>query len=98
MNVFTFWITSFLWDFWTYIVTALLITVTLGIFQEEGWSTRMQLTRTLLVLVLFGFAALPLTFIASLLFAIPSSGFTRMAIINVFTGKLTRSRQPAKLH
>lgn len=56
-------------------------------FQEEGWSSRTQLMRTFIVLVLFGFAALPVTFIASMLFSIPSSGFTRMAIINVFTGK-----------
>lgn len=90
VNVFTFWITSFLWDFWTYIITAILITITLAVFQEDGWSASTELMRLFIVLISFGFAALPLTFIASMFFAIPSSGFTRMSIINVFTGNLAR--------
>jgi len=35
---------------------------------------------------LFGWAMLPLHYLTSMLFSIPSTGFTRMAMFNVFTG------------
>lgn len=92
VNVFTFWITSFLWDFSTYIATAVLLIITLAVFQEEGWSSPDELGRTFTVLILFGFAMLPMTFIASMFFSVPSSGFTRMTIINIFTGNIYLSR------
>lgn len=86
VNVFTFWITSFIWDYFTFFLTAVLMVVTIGIFREEGWSTAPELGRAAVIFLLFGFGALPMTFIASLVFNVPSSGFTRMTTINIFTG------------
>lgn len=85
-NVFTFWITSFIWDYLTFFSTALIMVATIGVFREEGWSSAAELSRATVIFLLFGFAALPMTFIASLLFSVPSSGFTRMTTINIFTG------------
>lgn len=86
VNVFTFWMTSFLWDYFTYFITTILLVITLALFQEDGWSTPAELGRTLVVFLLFGFAMLPMTFLAAKFFTIPSSGFTRMTMINIFTG------------
>lgn len=38
------------------------------------------------MLLVFGFAVLPVTYLASLLFSIPATGFTRMTMFNIFTG------------
>lgn len=72
VNVFTFWMTSFIWDYITYFITTILLVLTLALFQEDGWSTPTELGRTLLVFLLFGFAMLPMTFLAAKFFTIPS--------------------------
>lgn len=87
LNISTFWITSFIFDFATYILTSLILAITLLAFQEEGWSTIKELTPAFISLVVFGFSMLPMTFVSSLLFSIPSTGFVRMTIFFIFTGK-----------
>lgn len=87
LNVSTFWITSFIFDFVTYILTALVLVITLIAFQEEGWSSINDLMPAFVSLVVFGFSMLPMTFVSSLLFSIPSTGFVRMTIFFIFTGK-----------
>lgn len=86
VNVLTFWLASFVWDYVTYMVTTVLLIATLAIFQEEGWSSTAELARTGLVLTLFGFGMLPLMYIGSMLFTVPSSGFVRMTLFNILTG------------
>lgn len=88
LNVSTFWITSFIFDFATYILTALILVITLIAFQEDGWSTISELTPAFVSLVLFGFSMLPMTFVSSLLFSVPSTGFVRMTIFFIFTGEI----------
>lgn len=86
VNVFTFWITALIWDYITFVITAIFSIATLAAFQEEGWSTFEELGRTFLILICFGFSMLPITYLAANLFTIPSTGFTRMAIFNIFSG------------
>lgn len=62
-------------------------------FQEDGWSSLADLSRVLSVLILFGFAMLPMTFIASMFFSVPSIGFVRMMIVYIFTG-IDNNRSP----
>lgn len=86
VNVSSFWITSFLFDFLTYIATAIIILLTIVAFQEEGWSTVHDLMPAFVALILFGFSMLPITYLMSRFFSIPSSGFVRMTIFYIFTG------------
>ncbi|XP_052859969.1 phospholipid-transporting ATPase ABCA3-like [Anopheles cruzii] len=88
INVFTFWIVSFLWDFVTYIVTALIYIATLAAFQEEGWATFEELGRVFLVLLVFGIAFLPVTYLFSFWFEVPATGFVKMMIVNIFSGTI----------
>lgn len=87
VNVLTFWLASFIWDYLTYMVTTVLLIVTMAVFQEEGWSSPAELARTGLVLTLFGFGMLPLMYIGSMLFTVPSTGYVRMILFNIITGK-----------
>uniref|UniRef100_A0A182SZB0 ABC-2 type transporter transmembrane domain-containing protein n=1 Tax=Anopheles maculatus TaxID=74869 RepID=A0A182SZB0_9DIPT len=88
INVFTFWIVSFLWDFFTYIITALIYIATLAAFQEDGWSTFEELGRVFLVLLVFGIAFLPVTYLFSFWFEVPATGFVKMMIVNIFSGTI----------
>ncbi|XP_055537148.1 phospholipid-transporting ATPase ABCA3-like isoform X2 [Wyeomyia smithii] len=88
MNVFIFWCVSFLWDYFTFAITALVYLGILAVFQEEGWSSPEELGRVFLVLCVFGLAFLPTIYLFSFWFQIPSTGFVKMMILNIFTGTI----------
>uniref|UniRef100_A0A8W7P6N4 ABC transporter domain-containing protein n=1 Tax=Anopheles coluzzii TaxID=1518534 RepID=A0A8W7P6N4_ANOCL len=88
INVFTFWIVSFVWDFVTYVITALIYIATLAAFQEDGWSSFEELGRVFLVLIVFGIAFLPVTYLFSFWFEVPATGFVKMMIVNIFSGTI----------
>ncbi|XP_053658365.1 phospholipid-transporting ATPase ABCA3-like [Anopheles marshallii] len=88
INVFTFWIVSFVWDFFTYVITALIYIATLAAFQEEGWASFEELGRVFLVLIVFGLAFLPVTYLFSYWFEVPATGFVKMMIVNIFSGTI----------
>lgn len=60
--------------------------ITIICFREEGYTKMSELFPVFGVLILFGFAMLPITFVSSMTFSIPSTGFVRMTIIYIFTG------------
>ncbi|KAK4876910.1 hypothetical protein RN001_009416 [Aquatica leii] len=85
-SVLPFWIASFICDVITFVFTSLLILFTLLIFQEDGFCGFWELARIFSVLLLLGYSMLPLMYVMSYLFDIPSTGFTRMSLVNIFLG------------
>lgn len=85
-HVYAYWLTAFIWDYLTYLLTIVVLIAIFAAFQETGWSSPTELGRILLVLVIFGWAVLPTTYIFSMLFTVPASGYTRMTMFYVFTG------------
>lgn len=88
VNVLTFWLTSYLWDYLTHIFTTVLLLITLAAFQEDGWSSATELSLTGLVVLLFGLAVLPIMYIGSFFFRVPSTGYVYMTLFNICTGEL----------
>ncbi|EDW27108.1 GL16575 [Drosophila persimilis] len=86
VKVWTFWLSQFICDFATYIFTAFIMILTILCFQEAGLSSFGELARYFLLLLLFGFSALPFIYIMSLFFKEPATGFARVSIINIFCG------------
>ncbi|XP_053674249.1 phospholipid-transporting ATPase ABCA3-like [Anopheles nili] len=82
----TFWGVSFLWDFAVYCVAMGLYIGTLAGFREEGWSTPEELGRVAIVFLCFGLAVIPFTYVGAYCFDVPSTGFIKMLIFNIFTG------------
>jgi ATP-binding cassette subfamily A (ABC1) protein 3 len=82
----TYWSSAFFWDYFVFMVISLLVTATIGVFQEKGFSTFEQLGRIYFLLIMFGFAVLPFLYIAAFMFQSPASGFTKMSIIFIFLG------------
>ncbi|XP_050076110.1 phospholipid-transporting ATPase ABCA3-like [Anopheles maculipalpis] len=86
VNAITFWGISFMWDFGLYCVAMALYIGTLAAFGEEGWSTPEELGRVAIVFVCFGLAIIPFTYLGAFCFDVPSTGFIKMLIFNIFTG------------
>ncbi|XP_030379886.1 ATP-binding cassette sub-family A member 3 isoform X2 [Scaptodrosophila lebanonensis] len=86
VKVWTFWLSQLLWDFFTYTITALIVIVTIACFQEDGFTKFSELGRYFLLLLIFGCSVLPFTYIVSLYFKEPATGFARISIINIFAG------------
>lgn len=86
ISIWTFWLTAFVWDLVTFIITTCFMAATLLVFQEEGWSTGPEIGRVLLLSFCFVWAILPFVYLFSLLFDIPSSGFTKMVMVGIFLG------------
>ncbi|XP_058116459.1 phospholipid-transporting ATPase ABCA3-like [Anopheles ziemanni] len=87
-NVLLYWLVSFVWDFMTFFVTVMFYVAVLAAFQEDGWSSGEEIGRVILIMVVFGFAFLPLTYLLSFAFDIPASGFVKVMILNIFTGTI----------
>lgn len=84
----TFWVTSFLFDFATYILTSAIFYIALMSFQEEHWSTAADLEPLLAVLAVFGLASFAITYVTSFVFSNASYGFVTLAGAFVFTGNI----------
>ncbi|XP_017079298.2 phospholipid-transporting ATPase ABCA1-like isoform X2 [Drosophila eugracilis] len=84
VKVWTFWLSQFVCDFATNILTALIVVLTIVCFQlldnfEELFSY-------FVLLLFYGFSALPLMYILSLFFKEPATGYSWSNTINYFLG------------
>lgn len=87
VDILTFWSVSYLWDLLTFIITALCLVITILCYQEDGYKSPSDLGRIFSVFLYFAFSVLPLTYLGSFLFTIPATGYTYMAMFNMFSGK-----------
>ncbi|XP_055535486.1 phospholipid-transporting ATPase ABCA3-like [Wyeomyia smithii] len=86
VNVCLFWAVSFIWDYLVFVVVSLFYLATVAAIQQDGWSTFEQLAKVFLVLLLFGFAVIPTTYLFSYLFDVPATGFVKLMLLNILTG------------
>ncbi|KAK9751753.1 hypothetical protein QE152_g4857 [Popillia japonica] len=86
-KVSAYWFANILWDFVTFLLTIICTIITLACFQEDGFKSASDLGRVFVILIIFILAALPITYLSSLLFTAPSSGYTKLALIKIFLGK-----------
>uniref|UniRef100_A0A336L4T4 CSON004232 protein n=1 Tax=Culicoides sonorensis TaxID=179676 RepID=A0A336L4T4_CULSO len=86
INSVIYWGCSFIWDYLTFMVTALCYVITIAVFQEEGWSTLSELSRILILFAVFIYAVIPLCYLFAFKFTQPSAGFAKIAMIFILTG------------
>lgn len=86
VNVFIFWSASFLWDLLTFLITILLIILTLAPFKIDYWSSPEELGLIFAVLFTFCFATLPMNYVLSLFFKSPTIGMQVMVFMNIVAG------------
>lgn len=86
VNKVIFWMTSFVIDYLQFLLITLLLLGVLAAYQKDGFSTVPELGRNFILLVAFGFGALPFTYILSFLFQVPSTGLVRLSIAYIVSG------------
>ena len=89
-----FWLSTFVWDLFHYIICSLLIFIVWAICHSAVpglkkdlaiYLTAPRLGYAILLFVCYGFSQIPLTYLTSYLFQIPASGFAWITIINIIT-------------
>lgn len=87
MNIYSFWMATFLYDSMTFILKASVVVITLVVFKEGGLLTKIDFIPVFITLILFRFSMLPLTFVLSLVFSTPFIGFIWMIILSILISK-----------
>lgn len=88
VNKVTFWIVAFIFDYGVYFLIMLFYILIMAAYQIDGMSTFDELLRNSIVLMAFGLAVLPFTYVLSFAFVIPTTGLVSLAIGYIVTGTL----------
>lgn len=82
----TYWIANYIWDNMNYLIAAALCVFIFLIFNEEAYVSSTNLPGLVLLLILYGWASIPMMYPASFIFDIPSTAFVVLASGNLFIG------------
>lgn len=81
-----YWLASYLYDLCLFIIFILLFLMTIVIDQTEFWSTWSALFDLYILLMAFSFAVLPMIYVVSNIFRVPSSGVSWTLFFFLITG------------
>ncbi|XP_075395947.1 retinal-specific phospholipid-transporting ATPase ABCA4 [Tenrec ecaudatus] len=82
----TYWLTNFLWDIMNYAVSAgLVVGIFIG-FQKKAYTSPSNLPALVALLMLYGWAVIPMMYPASFLFDVPSTAYVALSCANLFIG------------
>ena len=84
-----FWLANFVVDVVNYLVPVILVMVVMAAFQAETLSDSEVLVDVFILLLFYGWAIIPQSYVFSFWFNVPATGFTRMVMINVISGLAT---------
>lgn len=86
LNVTTFWLASFLFDFIVYILV-ITTPIIILIYQKDSSCSINGVMALIVLLISFGIAVLPALFVVSFLFTDPATGLVCTFILSRFPGK-----------
>ncbi|XP_014251737.1 retinal-specific ATP-binding cassette transporter-like isoform X2 [Cimex lectularius] len=86
---FIYWSQTFIWDMLCFIISAFLCILLFFAFNYQEFVSRAHLPGIILLLLLYGWAVIPLMYTGSFLFEIPASAFVALSCCNVFIGVVT---------
>nr|XP_053628635.1 phospholipid-transporting ATPase ABCA3-like [Cherax quadricarinatus] len=82
--VWLLWTTTFLWDYITYLVSAIIVFIIFMIWDSKKYFTLGEAPGALfLLLLLYGWGSIPLAYLFSLPFQTSASGFAVLALVNI---------------
>ncbi|XP_077189048.1 retinal-specific phospholipid-transporting ATPase ABCA4 isoform X2 [Paroedura picta] len=81
-----YWFTNFLWDIVNYIVSAALVIAIFIGFEKKAYTSPSNLPALITLLLLYGWAIIPMMYPASFFFNIPSTAYVALSCINLFIG------------
>ncbi|KAL7030128.1 hypothetical protein ACKWTF_006533 [Chironomus riparius] len=87
-NKFLFWIVSFVLDYFIFFLITMLYILIMAAYQKDGLSTFDELLRNTIIILVFGLAVLPFTYVLSFAFKLPTTGLVTTAITYIVSGTL----------
>uniref|UniRef100_A0A8C7YEB2 ATP-binding cassette, sub-family A (ABC1), member 3b n=1 Tax=Oryzias sinensis TaxID=183150 RepID=A0A8C7YEB2_9TELE len=84
-----FWFSALLWDLVNFLLPCLLMLVVFQGFGVEAFVDGNHLIDVLLLLLLYGWAVVPLMYLLSFLFSTAATAYTRLTIFNMISGTAT---------
>ncbi|TKC43221.1 hypothetical protein EI555_011902 [Monodon monoceros] len=81
-----YWLTNFLWDIMNYTVSAALVVGIFIGFQKKAYTSSDNLPALVALLMLYGWAVIPMMYPASFLFDVPSTAYVALSCANLFIG------------
>ena len=84
-----YWVSNFYWDLINYIIPCLLCILIFLMFNVSTYTSVENFPCLVLLMLLYGWACIPLMYPLNYLFKMPSTGFVVGSTINVFIGVVT---------
>ncbi|KAM9379360.1 retinal-specific phospholipid-transporting ATPase ABCA4 [Phaethornis superciliosus] len=81
-----YWITNFMWDIVNYALSAGMVVVIFAGFNKKAYTSPTNLPVLVALLLLYGWAVIPMMYPASSFFSVPSSAYVALSCINLFVG------------
>uniref|UniRef100_A0A8C7CBE9 ATP binding cassette subfamily A member 3 n=1 Tax=Neovison vison TaxID=452646 RepID=A0A8C7CBE9_NEOVI len=89
VRVATFWLSALLWDLMSFLVPSLLLLVVFKAFDVHAFTRDGHMADALLLLMLYGWAIIPLMYLMNFCFSGPAAAYTRLTIFNILSGVAT---------
>uniref|UniRef100_G3SMA0 ATP binding cassette subfamily A member 3 n=1 Tax=Loxodonta africana TaxID=9785 RepID=G3SMA0_LOXAF len=89
VHVATFWLSALLWDLISFLVPSLLLLVVFKAFDVHAFTQDGHEADALALLLLYGWAIIPLMYLMSFLFSGAATAYTRLTIFNILSGIAT---------
>uniref|UniRef100_A0A671SHZ0 ATP-binding cassette sub-family A member 3-like n=1 Tax=Sinocyclocheilus anshuiensis TaxID=1608454 RepID=A0A671SHZ0_9TELE len=84
-----FWFSALLWDLINFLLPCLLMLVVFQVFSVKAFVAENHLVDVLLLLLLYGWAVIPLMYLLSFMFSSAATAYTRLTIFNILSGTAT---------
>ncbi|KAL0993447.1 hypothetical protein UPYG_G00108010 [Umbra pygmaea] len=84
-----FWFSALLWDLVNFLLPCVLMLVVFQAFAVKAFVSHHHLGDVLLILLLYGWAVIPLMYLLSFLFSRAATAYTRLTIFNIISGTAT---------
>ncbi|NXL55933.1 ABCA4 protein, partial [Chordeiles acutipennis] len=81
-----YWLTNFVWDIVNYALSAGMVVVIFIGFNKKAYTSPTNLPVLVALLLLYGWAVIPMMYPASSFFNVPSTAYVALSCINLFVG------------
>ncbi|NXU74146.1 ABCA4 protein, partial [Oreotrochilus melanogaster] len=81
-----YWITNFMWDIVNYALSAGMVVLIFAGFNKKAYTSPTNLPVLVALLLLYGWAVIPMMYPASSFFSVPSTAYVALSCINLFVG------------
>ncbi|PKU48155.1 retinal-specific atp-binding cassette transporter isoform x1 [Limosa lapponica baueri] len=81
-----YWLTNFIWDIVNYALSAGMVVVIFAGFNKQAYTSPTNLPVLVALLLLYGWAIIPMMYPASSFFSVPSTAYVTLSCINLFVG------------